>query len=636
MVQDGKKYYLHEIKEGQTLYSVSKAYSVSQKVLTRENPNVPHISSGTLPLGVVIRIPFVEIIDSPNDIDKDYNRYQYHIVEPKETLSSLSRLYKIHYKKIIEHNPGVENSLQIGMEIRIPKTLVETVREAYNAPEKDTAFLYHKVKKGENTIKLANKYGIKVRDLKAANPGIRWSLKENKVLKIPRALITNADMLVNEKDIELPREIIAIVDTDTTEIDESEDIVKSECMKFLKPHTDEEFDVAFLLPLYLTTNDTLHQNDTLPYSAHDIYDVRFLEFLEGVYMAIDSMKEYGLKMNVHVYDTERDPLVVRDLFESRQLDDVDLIIGPVYSKPLALASEYAMEKQIPIVSPLSSSGIGLDENPYLFQVNPGLNTQYELTSIFLADFYDMNMIMVQDTSSLNPIHRKSGSKIFDYLTYKVAPNDLLSGRVKFHPTFAEGLPEEAVLAPVKDMLSVGRKNLVLIPSDNKIFVTDIINKLNALALQYDITVFGRPEWGSNEAIELEYKYNLKLHYYTNFTNPYVNYGDSLTLDFCRKYRSNWNNEPSRFSFQGFDVSYYFFKALYLYGNEFTSCVSCWENVLTHSPLQTKFCFPKTPLGKGHENRALSIIRYNPETLSREKIRSTLMLNPPGEAEDGNK
>jgi hypothetical protein len=353
-------------------------------------------------------------------------------------------------------------------------------------------------------------------------------------------------------------------------------------------------------------------------------------------MAIDSLKNYGLRMNVNVYDTERDPVVVRDLFESHRLDNANLIIGPVYSHPLAVASDYAMEMKIPIVSPLSANGIGLKENPYLFQINPGDETQYELTSIFLSDFYDMNIIMIQDTSSLNPIHRKSGNKIFDYLTYKVAPEDLLSGKVKFHPTFSEELPDKAVITPVEDMLSLGRKNLVLIPSVNKIFVTDIINKLNALALHYDITVFGRPEWGSNEALELEYMYNLKLHYYTNFSNPYVNYNDSLTLDFCKKYRMNWNNEPSRFSFQGFDVSYYFFKAFYLYGDEFIQCVNCWENVLNHQALQTQFCFHKYPSGKGYENQALSIIRYNKETLTKEKIRSTLLLYPSGEAEDGNK
>ncbi len=634
---DGIKYYMHEVKEGHTLYSVSKAYNVSQKILGEENPNVPHISSGTLPLGLVIRIPFVEAAESSPEIERDLEHFSYHVIKPKETLSSLSRLYKIHYKKIIEHNPGVENNLPIGMEVKIPKAQLAAVGQTNTVPVAlsvmvpDTSYIYHKVKKGQNTIRIAKLYGIKVRDLKKSNPGIRWSLAENEIIRIPKNLITNLNMLpVVDEEIKTD-EIITLPDEDEGE--DPELITNPDCLEFLYPHDDQVFEVAFLLPLYLEANDTLHINDTLPYSSFDIYEVMFLEFLEGAYMAIDSLRHFGLTMNINVYDTERDPLVVKELFESGKLDDADLLIGPVYSNPLGVASDYSKRLEIPMVSPLSSRGRGLDENPYLFQANPGNQIQYELASQYLANFYDMNIIMVQDTSSMNPAVRKSGSKIFDYLTYQVNPEDLMSGKTQFHPAFSDELPEKALMAPVEDMLSMDRENLILIPSVNKIFVTDIINKLNALALHYDITVFGRPEWGSNEALELEYLYNLKLHYYTNFSNPYVNYSDSLTLEFCKQYRMNWNNEPSKFSFQGFDITYYFFKALYLYGNEFVRCINCWKNVLIHPSMQTEFHFQRINSGVGFENQALSIVRYNPETLMKEKIRSTIPVRVKENQED---
>ena len=627
---DGAKYYMHEIKEGQTLYSVSKAYNVSQEVISKENTNVPHLTEGTLPLGVVIRIPYVEIAETMQVDDEDPSRFFYHTVQPKETLSSLSRLYKIHYKKIIEYNPGVETRLPIGIELRIPKPQTAEEKETIpviqkvsltpaDPPSVDTSYVYHTVQEGQNTIRVAALYGIKVRDLRKANPHIRWSLEQNEVLRIPKNLITNLAMIPDTTEEIIPDEIEVIVEEEEME---PEIITNSKCLELLRPHDKQLFEVAFLLPLYLDTNDTLHLNDTLPYSTYDIYDVRFLEFLEGAYEAIDSLRNSGINMNVRIYDTEKDPSIVRDLFESGTLDKSDLIIGPVYSKPLAVASEFVRARMIPLISPLSASGTGLEDNPYIFQVNPGIQVQYELASQYLANFYDMNIIMVQDTSSLNPTVRKSGSKIFDYLIYELSPYDLISGNVKFQPATAEELPENAKLASVKDMLSRERENLILIPSNNSIFITDIINKLNALALNYDITVFGRPEWAANETIELEYLYNLNLHHYTNFSNPYVNYSDSLVLDFCRKYRDNWNNEPNKYSFQGFDITYYFFKALYLYGNEFINCIECWENVLTHPTLQTDFCFRRVEDGEGFENQSISIVRYNSDTLTKDKIDTT--------------
>ncbi|NQU80994.1 MAG: LysM peptidoglycan-binding domain-containing protein, partial [Bacteroidetes bacterium] len=37
---EGKPYYIHVVKKGQTLYSISKVYNVSQKEISRENPTV--------------------------------------------------------------------------------------------------------------------------------------------------------------------------------------------------------------------------------------------------------------------------------------------------------------------------------------------------------------------------------------------------------------------------------------------------------------------------------------------------------------------------------------------------------------------------------------------------------------------
>jgi len=454
---------------------------------------------------------------------------------------------------------------------------------------------------------------------------MRWFLAENDVIRIPRNLITNTDLIPEQEldEDELTKDIITI---EEELVDNDEKLVKnSDCLEFLRPHNEEVFEVAFLLPLYLDVNENIQQFDTLPRPFYDIYDVRFLEFLEGALMAIDSLRHFGLSMNVHVYDTERDAGVVRDLFESGKLDNTDLVIGPIYSASLSVASDYSRMLKIPIVSPLSGSGVGLEDNPYLFQVNPGNKLQFKLTNNYLANFYNMNILMVQDTSSLIPAGGSFGNKKLDYFTYKVDPEDFLNGELQFHPTYYNDKPENAQMVPINSLLSRNRENLILIPSNNEIFVTNIVNRLNALSLYYEITVFGRPEWGAYEAIEMEYLYNLKTHYYTNFSNPYVNYTDSLTQDFCHNYRLNWNNQPSRFSFQGFDVTYYFFKALYYYGTEFIRCANCLENVLNHQTLQTEFCFDRLNNNMGYENQALSIIRYNPESLMKEKIRSTVNI-----------
>ena len=236
------------------------------------------------------------------------------------------------------------------------------------------------------------------------------------------------------------------------------------------------------------------------------------------------------------------------------------------------------------------------------------------------------MIMIQDTTYLDPEARTVGGDKVDYIPYRILPSDLFNGDLNFHPEFSKALPEQQAVSKIEDLLSKDRENLVMVPSENEIFVTDFVNTLNSLSLYYNITLFGMPGWGNYEALELEYLYNLKFHYYTNFKNPYTNYQDSIVNNFCREYRLNWNNEPSRFSLQGFDVSYYFFRALYLYGREFDKCVNCIETVLNHPTMQTEFCFQKLGPGMGFENRAISIIRYNADILAKEKVKTSNLTN----------
>ena len=54
VLENGQKFYLHTVQQGQTLYSICKAYSVKEKDVLNVNPEM---QSGTLSIGQVIKIP---------------------------------------------------------------------------------------------------------------------------------------------------------------------------------------------------------------------------------------------------------------------------------------------------------------------------------------------------------------------------------------------------------------------------------------------------------------------------------------------------------------------------------------------------------------------------------------------------
>ena len=59
VVLEGTVYYIHVVKPGQTLYAISKAYNISQKEISVENPGV---ISG-LQVGQALKIPVAPVMD---------------------------------------------------------------------------------------------------------------------------------------------------------------------------------------------------------------------------------------------------------------------------------------------------------------------------------------------------------------------------------------------------------------------------------------------------------------------------------------------------------------------------------------------------------------------------------------------
>jgi LysM repeat protein/ABC-type branched-subunit amino acid transport system substrate-binding protein len=111
----------HTILPQETLFSVSKSYSLRPEDVIAANPG---LSVETFQIGRVIRIPFVEpsVTIQPGMIR--------HVVQAGETLFSISRQYEVDINEIRRFNPAVSEGLRTDMELQIPisSALFESVR----------------------------------------------------------------------------------------------------------------------------------------------------------------------------------------------------------------------------------------------------------------------------------------------------------------------------------------------------------------------------------------------------------------------------------------------------------------------------------------------------------------------------
>ena len=107
---NGKQYYVHIVKAGQTVYSITKAYGVKEYEAVLKS-DIHHLS-----VGDTVWIPYKG--QTPVQSKQSYEMVK---VEPGQTMYSLSKTYEISIEDLYELNPELKASgLKAGQTIKVP------------------------------------------------------------------------------------------------------------------------------------------------------------------------------------------------------------------------------------------------------------------------------------------------------------------------------------------------------------------------------------------------------------------------------------------------------------------------------------------------------------------------------------
>lgn len=124
-------YRYHTILPKETLYSVSRTYSLKPEDVMRANPG---LSVETFQIGKTIRIPFFESYEVITPYENQTTNIV-HKVQKGETLYSISMLYGADIEDIERYNSSLQRGLKTNMEIIVPvkkSALDENSRSAIN------------------------------------------------------------------------------------------------------------------------------------------------------------------------------------------------------------------------------------------------------------------------------------------------------------------------------------------------------------------------------------------------------------------------------------------------------------------------------------------------------------------------
>ncbi len=104
----GKKYFIHKVEKGQSLYAISKIYAIDvNSILTENDEAIDGLKNGQ-----ELKIPFESLLPKQT-LAIDTNKYTYHKVLKGETVYAITKKYTIDDKKLATYNPTINNGLKV-------------------------------------------------------------------------------------------------------------------------------------------------------------------------------------------------------------------------------------------------------------------------------------------------------------------------------------------------------------------------------------------------------------------------------------------------------------------------------------------------------------------------------------------
>lgn len=609
IVISGVTYYLHIVKKGETVYSVSRAYGITSEELIKENP--PAVSG--LKEGQSIRIPARLVTTAPPSqqtptgaVVHDESKFAYHKLQPGETIYYLSKKYSVSENEIIQSNPGIDiNKLPLNYEIAIPRK--EFMNEKQDFVTQKTDAYYHKVAKGETMASIARHYGKSVRELRKANFDIRFP-QVGDYLRIPGMKIPEA------KSVEEPP-------SDTVPVIQEEQVLFLERPSGFTNVTSLQgsFNVAVLLPFYLEDNARRIEIDssqsakgnklsrTISRPDDWIYprSLGFVEMYEGILLAADTLRTLGINIQIHAFDIKNDTIELSRLLRSGKLDKMDLIIGPVHSQNLAMVASFADTLGIPVVSPVQlSNNSTLASNPMVFMATSTVEVAQNAIASKVAEYRNSNIVLIHSDSGseYQDTTGKFRNRIISELSSQMPLEEIRLKDMVFYSRSVFGNDSINRLAHALSEQSV---NVIIIASEDPPVMSESLTNIHALARKYDLYVFGYPGMRHLDNLDHKICFDLGLMVYSPY---WIDYSRRNVKAFNSDFRAKFLTDPPEdsYAWQGYDILYYFISGLAMNGKEFLIHPEIHNPELLH----TEFDFRRNSINDGFENKKLFLIRYS--------------------------
>ncbi|HEY9185037.1 MAG TPA: LysM peptidoglycan-binding domain-containing protein [Salegentibacter sp.] len=634
----GQEYKYHEIKPGETVYSIAKSYNISEEAIYKYNPDARN--------GIEVSSKLVIPISQAKASTKagEDVSFRTHKVARKETLYSLSKQYEVSIEDIKRYNPHLYSvELRTGEEVRIPvgerekapasserrvntdiKNQIPDTREHVVLPKEtkygiarkygltvkelealnpkvdvlqpgimlrvgtkvldqpviltDDKFEFYEVQPKETLYSLSRRFEVAQDSLVALNPALEDGLKTGMVLKVPNKDQRKDDFASSENEI--------LNDRDQLE-KEALASEKLDLEKEIRNYKTKVISLMLPFNLHKIESDSIHDYK-MAIENERILRIS-LDFYGGALMAVEEAKELGISSSLRTYDTRQNAGEVVNIINTNNFDNVDAVIGPFLQSTTEAAAARLEPRGIPVINPLSNRAMKPFDN--LFQSRPTDEMLRKAMLDYLKENAGTkNIVIIADGQAYQV--KEQLRSIFPTARVITPSNGNIT---------AENLDESLVEE---------RENWVVLESSSVGVISSVTSGLNRLARDRDITLLTTDKNSTYDNFNVSNNHlaRLNLHY------PSVDreYNREISREFIEEYTEKYGVEPNQYAVRGYDLTLDILLRLASAENLYAS----FEDHLGYTEYnENKFYYIKGDRG-GYHNEAVYIMRLNEDlTLS---------------------
>ena len=350
---DGKKYIIHKVEKGESLYAISRLYGLDVNTVVINN----HDAIDGLQVGQELRIP------------TNTDSAQLPIINTSTTLSN--------------QNP------------------IDTLK-----------YICHKVQKGETIYGITKKYNIDEKTLISYNPTINSGIKEGNVLIVGLKKVVNSTTSTTSSI--QPTTTSTVNNLQSSNLQSVTPTSNTDSL-LLSKQKKSAYRIGLFLPFKLNQLDLINIDELVQKkSSFPTSQAIAMDFYTGFKKVVDSLSTQNFDITLSLFDVdERDSAKIESICKSAEFKRLDAIFGPLSANEFKIVASKAKTLGIPAVAPMVQNNKILFNNSLLSKVNPSQHTLIEGLADYCLDSLPNSNVILVSTTAKDVAYTKTFKKRFN-------------------------------------------------------------------------------------------------------------------------------------------------------------------------------------------------------------------------------